>query len=129
MNQESNASDHQNDTDDNAIQATAERLIEREVLACQSSLIDVLMQQEAVEGFSFEDLENAYAESEDGEMELQEVFEWWLVTPWLARKLAALEEPVLDNGYGYWWGRTCTGQAISLDGTMQQVARSIHQGD
>lgn len=51
-----------------------------------------------------------------------EIFEWWLVESGLAEGLRQIGEPVLDNGYGTWWGRTCTGQAILSDGTIQRVA-------
>ena len=55
----------------------------------------------------------------------QEVFEWWLVSDWLAEELDALGCPLIRNGYGNWWGRTCTGQAILMDGTLQDAARRI----
>lgn len=55
--------------------------------------------------------------------EAKEVFEWWAVTSTLATELKAIGEPVLYNDYGYWWGRTCTGQSIILDGTMQTIAK------
>lgn len=54
-----------------------------------------------------------------------EVYEWWRVTKWLMEELRAIGEPVLDNEYGEWWGRTCTGQGIMLDGTLQAVAARI----
>jgi len=54
-----------------------------------------------------------------------EVYEWWLVTGYLASRLRGIGEPVLDNEYGCWWGRTCTGQSILLDGTLQRIAASI----
>lgn len=52
-----------------------------------------------------------------------EIFEWWAITSWLAKQLTAIGEPVLDNGHGFWWGRTCTGQAMKMDGTLQRIAR------
>ena len=52
-----------------------------------------------------------------------EIYEWWRVTPWLAGHLKAIGQPVLDNVYGTWWGRTCTGQGYLMDGTLQAVAR------
>ncbi len=55
--------------------------------------------------------------------EAAEIMEWWAVTEWLADQLKGIGEPVLDNAYGYWWGRTCTGQAMKMDGTLQQIAR------
>lgn len=58
-----------------------------------------------------------------------EIFEWWLVSPWLARELRALNEPILElyEGYGtIWWGRTCTGQAIALDPTFYDIYARNH---
>jgi len=55
----------------------------------------------------------------------EEVFEWWRVTKWLADKLEAEGEVVLRNSYAEWWGRTCTGQSMLLDGTLQKVAASL----
>lgn len=57
--------------------------------------------------------------------EPREVFEWWRVTPWLARHLNEMGQPVIDNEYGEWWGRTTTGQMIILDGVIQAVADRI----
>lgn len=54
-----------------------------------------------------------------------EIFEWWLVSEWFAEKLEAAGEPVLRNDYGEWWGRTCTGQAMIQDGTLQRVAAQL----
>lgn len=129
MNTQPNQTTQKPGVNDEVIQTTAERLIAHEVLACQSSLIGTLFSQEPIEGFTIDELLNAYTELEDGESEPQEIFEWWLVTRWLAEKLVAIGQPVLDNGYGHWWGRTCTGQAIVMDGTMQEVARLIHRDD
>lgn len=55
----------------------------------------------------------------------QEPLEWWLVTGWLCQKLREAGEPVLDNDYGCWFGRTCSGQAIIADGVLQQIALKI----
>ena len=54
-----------------------------------------------------------------------EIYEWWAVNDWLAEKLEEIGEPVLSNSYGHWWGRTCTGQALIMDGTLQRVAAAI----
>ena len=54
--------------------------------------------------------------------EAQEICEWWLVSDnWVAGKLIEIGEPVLDNDYGYWWGRTSSGQNIILDETFQNM--------
>ena len=52
----------------------------------------------------------------------QEAFEWWRVSQWLCNRLRAQGEVVIDNGYGCWWGRGCTGQSMLMDGTLQNVA-------
>jgi hypothetical protein len=52
----------------------------------------------------------------DAQEHAPEVYEHWIVTDWLANKL---EERVLRNFFGMTiWGRTCTGQTISLDGVI-----------
>ena len=54
-----------------------------------------------------------------------EVLEWWRVSDWLCRQLRTIGEPVIDNGYGYWWGRTTSGQGLIMDGVLQSVARNV----
>ncbi len=54
-----------------------------------------------------------------------EVYEWRRVTKWLANRLDEIGEPVLDNDFGCWHGRTATGQSFLMDGTLQQVAELI----
>lgn len=62
-------------------------------------------------------------ESEDGDS--QDVLEWWVVSSWLAENLKKLGEPVLESDYETWWGRTCSGQAISLDHTMDELYEMV----
>ena len=83
----------------------------------QSFVADVI-DQEDIDGL--DDWRDAVRDTDP-----QEVFEWWLVSDWLAGELDALGCPLLRNDYGTWWGRTCTGQAILQDGTLQDVARRI----
>ena len=47
-----------------------------------------------------------------------EVYEWWILDSWLAEKLKELGEVVINDNV---WGRQGTGQAIYLDGIMQEV--------
>ena len=48
-----------------------------------------------------------------------EIFEWWMVSGWLAQKLADMGECVIlgDNI----WGRKTTGQAIKMDGIIHRL--------
>ncbi len=52
----------------------------------------------------------------------QSIYGWWQVSDWLAGQLKRKGEPVLENDYGTWWGRTACGQAIYMDEVMQSLA-------
>jgi len=54
--------------------------------------------------------------------EAAEIYEWYRVDGWLAKELSDIGECILDNDSGTWWGRTCTGQQLIMDGTLQKVA-------
>jgi hypothetical protein len=57
----------------------------------------------------------------------REVLEHWLVSNWLAEKLQANDEIVVDDLYGLTvWGRTTSGQAISMDGVIRQIVRNLY---
>ena len=96
-----------------------ERIVRNEIYLCQSSLVEKCFEQSL---FSIEDIENLNDAETD---EYQEIFEWWAISNWLADKLKEHKEPILDNDYGTWWGRTCTGQAIKMDAVIEDIAESI----
>lgn len=58
---------------------------------------------------------------EEPEPELQEIYEYWIVSPQLGEKLRDKGEPVLERIGGWIWGRTCTGQAILLDNVISEI--------
>ncbi len=120
-----------------------------EIYACQSLLIEELLQKEI---FSFDEVENLYVpfngtknsfalacatcaivvdelDSETRQcedcfrdtQEAQEIFEWWVVSDFLAEKLRAKAEPILENNFGTWWGRCTTGQAICIDYVINKI--------
>ena len=125
------------------------KLVENHVLCCQSSLVDGLLAQPQTRGewgnpslesniVDYDDIRNLYVDpskykdygykSEDafrdsGE-DAQEIFEWWVVSDWLAKKLEERGEPILEYGQTTWWGRCTTGQAILLDGVITDIQRS-----
>ena len=122
--------------------------VAREIYANQTSLVEEGLKQQI---FSVLEIYNLYKEfdglllspnicincqiefscldSETGECENcfernnkpQVVLEWWLVSSWLGRKLLVDGEPVLDNGYGVWWGRRTSGQAIAMDEPIEKI--------
>ena len=64
-------------------------------------------------------------EPEEIENEPQEVFEWWIVTEYLYRKLKEKGCVVLEWGNNHYWGRCTTGQAILLDGIVTDICREM----
>ena len=52
----------------------------------------------------------------------REIYEWWLISDWLADRLRKHGEAVLCHAYGVWWGRTVTGQRIAMDTVIQTIA-------
>lgn len=81
--------------------------------------------EETAQDYGFASLE---AMQESGE-DQQEIYEWWFVSRWLYERLRAEGEPVLDSDYGYLWGRTCTGQAISLDSVIERIYDELMHPD
>lgn len=62
---------------------------------------------------------------EEPEAEPQEIYEYWIVTPWLGEKLMDKGEPILKRSGGWIWGRTCTGQAILLDWVIHSICSDL----
>jgi hypothetical protein len=54
-----------------------------------------------------------------------EIYMWFRVNGFLADYLKEIGECVMDNSYGTWFGRTCCGQSILMDGTLQRVAELL----
>jgi len=56
---------------------------------------------------------------------IPEIYEWWAVSSWFGEKLRERGQPVIDAWGKAYWGRTCTGQAISLDGCIIGIAKEM----
>ena len=116
------------------LQEKCRKFVENQRLLCQSSLVEHLFEKLV---FEYDDIENAYASPENCECgckgvasdcdcaEPQEIYEWWCVDDWFANKLREHNEPILENDYGIWWGRTCSGQAILLDSVIEQIVKGF----
>lgn len=52
-----------------------------------------------------------------------EILEWWIVEPWLCEKLQEHGEAVIPD-YNI-WGRTCSGQSISMDGVISDICEEL----
>lgn len=65
------------------------------------------------------------AEEHSLEPDYREVFEHWIVSGWLGDKLKDQGEVVEEYLGLTIWGRCTTGQSISMDGVMCQIARNL----
>ncbi|CBK64712.1 hypothetical protein [Alistipes shahii] len=90
-------------------QERAKQITDIHVLWGQSTVIEELIQAGKI------DEEYIYPFNGD------EVLEWWLVTPWLAERLKEQGEVIIDELGCRWWGRQSSGQAIYMDGVIQEI--------
>ena len=99
-------------------QADLRLFVNTHVLACQTSLVEKLFEElgEKDANFYLSSVDNGVVDNE-----CVEILEWWLVDDWFIKKLRGQGEPVLENDYGIWWGRTCSGQAIALDSVIESI--------
>lgn len=91
---------------------TEKDLVNNHVLYEQNNVVSELIRRGAIPD------ESLYGE-------WYEVLEWWLVTPFLAELLKSENEIVLTELDCYWWGRTCSGQAIYMDRVMIAICDSF----
>jgi len=70
-------------------------------------------------------LEDDLRELDNDETEPAEIFEWWLISDWMGRKLSERGEVIYEDYGCTWWGRQCTGQAILLDYVVSMIAEEM----
>ena len=95
---------------------TAQQIADREILYEQGYVINELLRVN-------ESLWDRISNTE----KCDEVFEWWLVTPYLAELLKGNGEIIFADYDCYWWGRTITGQTLYIDGVIQEIARQTER--
>jgi len=130
-------------------QKIKDKFVSREVLTCFSSEMQEVLKHDIV---SYEDIENCYEDVcpecghdelyydeekqayycdacdetfEDPDQQPVEIYEWWIVTDYLCRKLSEKGQPVLEWGNNCYWGRCCTGQAILLDSVISEICSDM----
>lgn len=125
------------------------KFVQLEVKACFSYEMDAVLKasEHNRDLPSFEDIENLYEDvcekcgesrpyddanggehcdyGGDFESQPQEIFEWWIVTEFLYRKLKEKGEPVLEWGNNCYWGRCTTGQSIMLDYVIGRICEDM----
>ena len=93
---------------------TANEITDRLILDNQNLVVEELMRHDES---LLDNLQNINDSSE--------VLEWWLVTPYMAELLKEKGEVILSDYDCYWWGRTTSGQALYMDGVIQEIAEQI----
>lgn len=89
-----------------------------------------------------EELETRLANDDDPQLEIEiqtlessiealqypqtlEIYEWWIVSRYLAGKLETYGQSILNDGMNHYWGRCTTGQAILLDHVISQICNDM----
>ena len=93
---------------------TSNEITDRLILDNQNLVVEELMRHDES---LWEELQNLDENSE--------IMEWWLVTPYMAELLKEKGEVILSDYDCYWWGRTTSGQALYMDGVIQEIAGQI----
>ena len=86
----------------------AQRIVQNCVLKNQSTVIEEMIRANLISE------EYLYPFVDD-------VMEWWLIDSWLAERLKAQGEVIIEEYGCYWWGRQSSGQAIYMDGVIQEI--------
>ena len=128
------------------------RLVHNEVYACISDMNEYLFGWDGSKYASYNEWDNMYKphcpscgerldvnhdksiicdycnmliDSDSVELMPVEIYEYWLVSPFLGELLREHGEPVLER-YGSWvWGRTTSGQSITLDNVIHDISSKI----
>ena len=93
---------------------TANEITDRLILDNQNLVVEELMRHD-------ESLLDSLQNFDDS----SEVLGCWLVTPYMAELLKEKGEVILSDYDCCWWGRTTSGQALYMDGVIQEIAGQI----
>tara|TARA_R100000664_G_C2724621_1_gene116949 strand:- start:391 stop:1047 length:657 start_codon:yes stop_codon:yes gene_type:complete len=108
-------------TSEQRLDRMIERILREDILTNCSYLVSDCLNERTIE----EIRDNEYSILLDEDDYFREPMEYWFVTSWLAVKLDAWEECVTQIGNNHVWSRTTTGQSISLDYVIIQIAKSL----
>ena len=106
------------------IHHASERIIEQEIYMRANRIFDYISANDYA---TIDDWQNLLIEGGDDWGDIKDIFEYYFISDWLAQKLIEAGEPILDSEILDYpiWGRTCTGQAIILDGTIQEIVKGL----
>jgi hypothetical protein len=94
--------------------------VAREVIYSVSTLIQDIGEDSLLQNDIYDYMDNFEEDKETGEY--PEILEYWLVSDYLLRKLREKGEVVMEDYHGLSiWGRTCSGQSITLDNVIEDI--------
>lgn len=101
--------------------------IEPDELAAQCDEAGVeLSRQGLIDAIREADAQQDFCEEMGIDPEVNEALEHWAVTKFFGRKLKMMGEMVMDDFFGHTiWGRTTSGQAISMDYVIRAIASEM----
>lgn len=107
----------------------AEHLLDNEVFVQADSLIEYLREKEAEIEWEYTP-EKEEDDDEDYKPDFPEIFQHWIISEWLYNRMKEYNiAPVVyvEEVHLFFWGRTCCGQTILMDGTLQDVILAIEE--
>lgn len=82
--------------------------------------------QDLLESIKTEEKAQHYCTFNEIEPQQNEAYEHWIMTDWFATLLEQAGEMVIHDFFGLTiWGRTTTGQAISMDGVIECIFEDL----
>lgn len=103
-------------------QRILDMLVNREVYCCMTQEIEYILSR------IYDNYDNSPFDENDLDLLLcceDEIYEWWAVSTWLGEKLKEQGCVVIDSYCKSYWGRCTTGQSISLDCCMANIAKDM----
>lgn len=89
------------------------------------ALADIIPEFEHLTG---DEQEQVLEEARDNNEDYQEIYEYWLVSKWLYEQLYKVGAPTLEYAGVYFYGRTETGQSLTMDHYLGKVVDRINRG-
>ena len=77
------------------------------------------------DGYFFKGSYQEFCEDQDIESYQNDIYEHWIVTEWLGKKLQDKGHTVIDFMNMTIWCRPTTGQAILLDGVISEICKDL----
>ena len=111
----------------NTNQSIKDQFIQRHLYCNVNTMVEYIIQkgfEDSNAPFTIDDIANFYIEDEEtGESEMQEVFQWFIVSEFLAEKLKEKGEPIIEEENI--WGRGTFGQAVLLDYVITEICAEM----